>query len=161
MGWLFAREAHGQGYASEAAAAALAWADEALKRARDRRDHRCRNTRLDPGRGEMRLRRTRARDLSRRADPAVQKAASAAVLNLPPFRGGVADDARAEPARDVGIDPAADLIRAMGSVGAVVGVIGRAGLAAGAALELLPLAVPEGSAKAGAAASKTPQNATT
>jgi RimJ/RimL family protein N-acetyltransferase len=30
MGWLFVREAFGQGYASEAAAAALAWADEAL-----------------------------------------------------------------------------------------------------------------------------------
>jgi len=30
MGWLLAREAFGQGYASEAAAAALAWADEAL-----------------------------------------------------------------------------------------------------------------------------------
>jgi RimJ/RimL family protein N-acetyltransferase len=30
MGWLMAREAFGQGYASEAAAAALAWADAAL-----------------------------------------------------------------------------------------------------------------------------------
>ena len=30
MGWIFARAAHGQGYASEAAAAALAWADDTL-----------------------------------------------------------------------------------------------------------------------------------
>jgi RimJ/RimL family protein N-acetyltransferase len=30
MGWLFAREAAGQGYATEAAAAGLAWIDEAL-----------------------------------------------------------------------------------------------------------------------------------
>ena len=30
MGWLFAREAFGQGYATEAVLAALAWADEAL-----------------------------------------------------------------------------------------------------------------------------------
>lgn len=31
MGWVFARDAHGQGYASEVVAAALAWAGEALK----------------------------------------------------------------------------------------------------------------------------------
>ena len=31
IGWVFAREAQGQGYASEAVAAGLAWADEALK----------------------------------------------------------------------------------------------------------------------------------
>jgi RimJ/RimL family protein N-acetyltransferase len=31
MGWVFAREAHGQGYASEAVGAGLDWADEALK----------------------------------------------------------------------------------------------------------------------------------
>ena len=31
MGWLFAAEAHGQGYASEGVEAALRWADEALK----------------------------------------------------------------------------------------------------------------------------------
>ncbi|HEX8443638.1 MAG TPA: GNAT family N-acetyltransferase [Allosphingosinicella sp.] len=31
MGWVFAREAQGQGYAGEAVAAGLAWADEALK----------------------------------------------------------------------------------------------------------------------------------
>ncbi|HWH18245.1 MAG TPA: GNAT family N-acetyltransferase [Allosphingosinicella sp.] len=31
MGWLFASHAHGRGYASEAVAAGLAWADEALK----------------------------------------------------------------------------------------------------------------------------------
>jgi RimJ/RimL family protein N-acetyltransferase len=31
MGWIFAPEAHGQGYASETVAAGLAWADEALK----------------------------------------------------------------------------------------------------------------------------------
>lgn len=31
MGWLFAAEVHGQGFASEGVAAALAWADEALK----------------------------------------------------------------------------------------------------------------------------------
>jgi RimJ/RimL family protein N-acetyltransferase len=31
MGWVFAPHAHGLGYASEAVAAALAWADEALK----------------------------------------------------------------------------------------------------------------------------------
>jgi RimJ/RimL family protein N-acetyltransferase len=31
MGWVFARDTHGQGYASEAVAAALAWADQALK----------------------------------------------------------------------------------------------------------------------------------
>ena len=31
MGWLFAREAAGQGYATEAAAAGLAWIDEALR----------------------------------------------------------------------------------------------------------------------------------
>ena len=31
MGWLFAREAFGQGYATEAGQAALAWADEVLK----------------------------------------------------------------------------------------------------------------------------------
>lgn len=31
MGWLFAREAAGQGYATEAAAACLAWIDEALR----------------------------------------------------------------------------------------------------------------------------------
>ncbi len=31
MGWLFAREAFGQGYATEAALAALAWADEAMQ----------------------------------------------------------------------------------------------------------------------------------
>jgi RimJ/RimL family protein N-acetyltransferase len=30
MGWLFAREAFGQGYATEAAAAALSWADRTL-----------------------------------------------------------------------------------------------------------------------------------
>ena len=30
MGWVFARDAHGQGYASEAVAAGLAWAAEAL-----------------------------------------------------------------------------------------------------------------------------------
>jgi RimJ/RimL family protein N-acetyltransferase len=30
MGWVFARDAHGHGYASEAIAAGLAWADEAL-----------------------------------------------------------------------------------------------------------------------------------
>lgn len=30
MGWVFARAAHGQGYASEAVAAGLAWAHEAL-----------------------------------------------------------------------------------------------------------------------------------
>ena len=33
MGWIFARAAHGQGYAREAAAAALAWADETLRAA--------------------------------------------------------------------------------------------------------------------------------
>jgi RimJ/RimL family protein N-acetyltransferase len=33
MGWAFAREAGGQGYASEAAAAALAWADTVLNAA--------------------------------------------------------------------------------------------------------------------------------
>jgi RimJ/RimL family protein N-acetyltransferase len=32
MGWIVARQAHGQGYATEAALAALAWADEALGR---------------------------------------------------------------------------------------------------------------------------------
>ncbi|MFL6844777.1 MAG: GNAT family N-acetyltransferase [Allosphingosinicella sp.] len=32
MGWIVARRAHGQGYATEAALAALAWADEALGR---------------------------------------------------------------------------------------------------------------------------------
>lgn len=32
MGWLFAAEASGQGYATEAGVAALAWADEALRR---------------------------------------------------------------------------------------------------------------------------------
>jgi len=31
MGWLFATEVHGQGFASEGVAAALAWADKALK----------------------------------------------------------------------------------------------------------------------------------
>ena len=31
MGWIFDRAAHGQGYATEAGQAALAWADEALK----------------------------------------------------------------------------------------------------------------------------------
>jgi RimJ/RimL family protein N-acetyltransferase len=31
MGWLFAREAAGQGYATEAAAAGLAWIDDALR----------------------------------------------------------------------------------------------------------------------------------
>ncbi len=31
MGWVFARDAHGQGYASEAVAAGLAWADGTLK----------------------------------------------------------------------------------------------------------------------------------
>ena len=31
MGWVFARDAHGHGYASEAVAAGLGWADEALK----------------------------------------------------------------------------------------------------------------------------------
>ncbi len=31
MGWVFAREAHGRGYASEAIAAGLEWADETLK----------------------------------------------------------------------------------------------------------------------------------
>ena len=31
MGWVFARDAQGQGYASEAIAAGLAWVDEALK----------------------------------------------------------------------------------------------------------------------------------
>ena len=31
MGWVFARAAHGRGYASEAVAAALAWADRELK----------------------------------------------------------------------------------------------------------------------------------
>ena len=31
MGWVFARDAHGQGFASEAVGAALSWADEALK----------------------------------------------------------------------------------------------------------------------------------
>jgi RimJ/RimL family protein N-acetyltransferase len=31
MGWIFARQAHGQGYASEAAKAALDWADAALR----------------------------------------------------------------------------------------------------------------------------------
>jgi RimJ/RimL family protein N-acetyltransferase len=31
MGWLFAAEVHGQGYAREGVEAALAWADEALK----------------------------------------------------------------------------------------------------------------------------------
>src|SRR4051812_35244738 len=31
IGWLFAREAAGQGYATEAAAAGLAWIDEALR----------------------------------------------------------------------------------------------------------------------------------
>ena len=31
MGWLFAREAFGQGYATEAGAAAVAWADSALQ----------------------------------------------------------------------------------------------------------------------------------
>jgi RimJ/RimL family protein N-acetyltransferase len=31
MGWIFARQAHGQGYASEAARAALDWADAALR----------------------------------------------------------------------------------------------------------------------------------
>jgi RimJ/RimL family protein N-acetyltransferase len=31
MGWIFAPHAHGQGYASEAVRAGLAWADEALK----------------------------------------------------------------------------------------------------------------------------------
>lgn len=31
MGWIFASHAHGQGYASEAAAAALHWADETLR----------------------------------------------------------------------------------------------------------------------------------
>jgi RimJ/RimL family protein N-acetyltransferase len=33
MGWIFAPSAQGQGYASEAAAAALDWADEHLKAA--------------------------------------------------------------------------------------------------------------------------------
>ena len=33
MGWIFAPSAHGKGYASEAAAAALGWADEHLKAA--------------------------------------------------------------------------------------------------------------------------------
>jgi RimJ/RimL family protein N-acetyltransferase len=32
MGWVFAREAQGQGYASEAVDVGLAWADEALNR---------------------------------------------------------------------------------------------------------------------------------
>ena len=49
MGWMFAREASGQGYATEAAAAALAWADATLKRARDRRDHRRRQCRRRSG----------------------------------------------------------------------------------------------------------------
>ena len=31
MGWVFARDAHGRGYASEAVAAALGWADRQLK----------------------------------------------------------------------------------------------------------------------------------
>ena len=31
MGWVFARNAHGKGFAGEAIAAGLAWADEALK----------------------------------------------------------------------------------------------------------------------------------
>lgn len=31
MGWIFASEVHGKGYAFEAAAAAMGWADEALK----------------------------------------------------------------------------------------------------------------------------------
>jgi RimJ/RimL family protein N-acetyltransferase len=31
MGWVFARDAQGQGFAAEAVAAGLAWADEALK----------------------------------------------------------------------------------------------------------------------------------
>ena len=31
MGWLFAADAHGQGYAAEAVTAALVWADEALR----------------------------------------------------------------------------------------------------------------------------------
>ena len=31
MGWIFARHGHGQGYATEAVAAALAWADDALR----------------------------------------------------------------------------------------------------------------------------------
>ena len=31
MGWVFAREAHGQGYASEAVAAAMVWADQELE----------------------------------------------------------------------------------------------------------------------------------
>jgi RimJ/RimL family protein N-acetyltransferase len=31
MGWVFSPEVHGQGYASEAVAAGLAWADETLK----------------------------------------------------------------------------------------------------------------------------------
>ena len=31
MGWIFASDVHGKGYAFEAAAAAMAWADEALK----------------------------------------------------------------------------------------------------------------------------------
>ena len=31
MGWIFARHAHGQGYAGEAVAAALGWADKVLE----------------------------------------------------------------------------------------------------------------------------------
>ena len=52
MGWMFAADAGGQGYATEACAAALAWVDGALDADRDRRDHRRGQRALDPRRRE-------------------------------------------------------------------------------------------------------------
>ena len=56
MGWIMAREAQGQGYATEAVLAALGLGRRDARRPRDRRHHQPRKRRLDPDRRERRIR---------------------------------------------------------------------------------------------------------
>ena len=74
MGWIFASDAGGQGYAAEACAAAIAWAEEALDAGEYTAIIDPGQCALDPARRTSRVRRAARGSLSRRADPALPPA---------------------------------------------------------------------------------------
>ena len=83
MGWLFAGEAAGQGYATEAAAAGLAWIDEALSPPETSRSSTSTTRRRSGSPRNAASPRAKPRGLSRRIDPAAQ----AAERGAPPLSG--------------------------------------------------------------------------
>ena len=124
-GWVLAPRAHGQGYATEAVQAVLAWGKTRFGSARTVCLISTRQSRLDPGRPEVRVSTRRADSLQGRLDAAVRAPApdASGVNDVRDDAGGVADTGVADEhprARDqLGDVPAAGIAKRAGEVGLV------------------------------------------